>query len=56
MAARPKKTAILTRDELEKDIHRFKNKGGKIEKIPSGVTGMHPHKGQKQIVITQSKN
>ncbi len=55
MAAKPKKNASLSRDELTKQINAFLKEGGEIEEVPSGVTGSTPVNGRRHIRITPSK-
>lgn len=49
MAKQPSKKASLTREELDAQIDAFLKNGGKIDKIPSGVSGPEPSKGPKHI-------
>lgn len=51
MARQSTKNASLTREELDAQINEFLKNGGKINKIPSGVSGTEPSKGPKHIRI-----
>ncbi len=55
MAAKPKQNAAVTREELEKQMQAFLDKGGKIEEVQSGISGVQPAKGTKHIVINPAK-
>ena len=52
MAKPSNKQATLTREELDAQIEAFLKKGGKIDKIPSGVSGAQNGKGPKHIRIS----
>ncbi|HEY9036013.1 MAG TPA: hypothetical protein VIM96_04800 [Pseudomonadales bacterium] len=55
MAKQSSKNASLTREELGSHIAQFLKGGGKIDRIPSGVSGIQPGKGPKHIRITPSR-
>ncbi|MDB3992131.1 hypothetical protein N9478_01400 [Gammaproteobacteria bacterium] len=44
--------AIKSRDDLEKHIETFLKTGGKVQKIPSGVSGQTSSSGPRQIVLS----
>ena len=55
MAKARKKVATLTREELEDQVDLFLRQGGKIEKVPTGVTGIQTTRGPRHITITPSR-
>lgn len=54
MASRAKKNeaVINTRDDLEEHIAAFLKAGGKVQQIPSGVSGQTSTSGPRQIVLS----
>ena len=53
MASKAKKTApVASRDDLEQHIAEFLKAGGKVQKIPSGVSGQTSTSGPRQIVLS----
>jgi len=49
------KKATLSREELDAQIAEFLKKGGTIDKIAPGVSGMQANKGPQHIRITPAK-
>lgn len=49
-------TDIHTRESIQDDIESFLKQGGKIEEVPTGVSGVVPQKGPRHIVIQSSKD
>jgi len=47
-----KSTAIANRADLEKHIEEFLKSGGKVQQIPSGVSGQTSTSGPRQIVLS----
>jgi len=53
MANKAKKAApVASRDDLEQHIAEFLKSGGKVQKIPSGVSGQTSTSGPRQIVLS----
>jgi len=53
MASKPKKTApVANRDDIEAHIAAFLKSGGKVQKIPTGVSGQTSTSGPRQIVLS----
>ena len=53
MANKPKKEAVVsTREDLEEHIEAFLKSGGKVQQIPSGVSGQTSTSGPRQIVLS----
>jgi len=53
MANKPKKNApVANRGDLEQHIAEFLKSGGKVQKIPSGVSGQTSTSGPRQIVLS----
>ena len=52
MAKKPKKPVVSTREDLEEHIAAFLKAGGKVQKIPSGVSGQTSTSGPRQIVLS----
>jgi len=53
MANKSKKAApVASRDDLEQHIAEFLKAGGKVQKIPSGVSGQTSTSGPRQIVLS----
>jgi hypothetical protein len=53
MANKAKKSApVASRDDLEQHIAEFLKAGGKVQKIPSGVSGQTSTSGPRQIVLS----
>jgi|TARA_B110000014_G_C19545287_1_gene291836 hypothetical protein len=48
--------AIRSRDDLEKHIEAFLKAGGKVQKIPSGVSGQTSSSGPRQIVLSHKNS
>ena len=51
-----KETVVNTRDDLEEHIAAFLKAGGKVQKIPSGVSGQTSTSGPRQIVLSHKTN
>ena len=52
MSNKSKKEAVVnTRDDLEEHIAAFLKAGGKVQQIPSGVSGQTSTSGPRQIVL-----
>ena len=47
-----KETAVSTRVDLEEHIAEFLKSGGKVQQIPSGVSGQTSTSGPRQIVLS----
>jgi len=43
---------VLSSQNLQDDVEAFLKKGGKIEEVAIGVSGVTPQKGPKHIVIS----
>jgi len=43
---------IRSRDDLEEHIEAFLKAGGKVQQIPSGVSGQTSSSGPRQIVLS----
>lgn len=53
MATKVKKSNTVTsRNDLEQHIAEFLKSGGKVQKIPSGVSGQTSTSGPRQIVLS----
>jgi hypothetical protein len=53
MANKAKKSSSVTsRSDLEQHIAEFLKAGGKVQKIPSGVSGQTSTSGPRQIVLS----
>lgn len=53
MANKPKKEAVVSsREDLEEHIATFLKSGGKVQQIPSGVSGQTSTSGPRQIVLS----
>ncbi|MCH8264551.1 MAG: hypothetical protein IIC10_04055 [Proteobacteria bacterium] len=53
MANRSKKeAAVSNRDNLAKHVDAFLKAGGKVQQIPSGVSGQTSTSGPRQIVLS----
>lgn len=53
MASKAKKeAAISSRDDLEEHIEAFLKAGGKVQQIPTGVSGQTSTSGPRQIVLS----
>lgn len=56
MSRSSSKQITLSREELDAQVADFLKKGGTIDQIPPGVSGMQGnHKGPKHIRITPAK-
>ena len=56
MSRSSNKQITLSREELDAQVADFLKKGGTIDQIPPGVSGMQGnHKGPKHIRITPAK-
>ena len=47
-----KEAAVSTRADLEEHIAAFLKSGGKVQQIPSGVSGQTSTSGPRQIVLS----
>ncbi|MAC70436.1 MAG: hypothetical protein CMP84_09540 [Gammaproteobacteria bacterium] len=47
-----KEAALSTRVDLEEHIAEFLKSGGKVQQIPSGVSGQTSTSGPRQIVLS----
>ncbi|MBL6745465.1 MAG: hypothetical protein ISP88_06100 [Pseudomonadales bacterium] len=47
-----KEAAVSTRVDLEEHIAAFLKSGGKVQQIPSGVSGQTSTSGPRQIVLS----
>jgi hypothetical protein len=57
MANKAKKSApVASRDDLEQHIAEFLKAGGKVQKIPSGVSGQTSTSGPRQIVLSHKSS
>ena len=58
MANRTKKgdDAISSRDDLAKHVEAFLKAGGKVQQIPSGVSGQTSTSGPRQIVLSHKSS
>lgn len=57
MSSKPKKqTAVTNRDDLERHVAEFLKSGGKVQKIPSGVSGQTSTSGPRQIVLSHKSS
>ena len=58
MANRTKKgdDAISSRDDLTKHVEAFLKAGGKVQQIPSGVSGQTSTSGPRQIVLSHKSS
>ena len=53
MANKPKKEApVSSREDLEAHIEAFLKSGGKVQQIPTGVSGQTSTSGPRQIVLS----
>jgi len=53
MASKSKReAAVSNRDDLEAHIKAFLKSGGKVQQIPSGVSGQTSTSGPRQIVLS----
>jgi len=53
MANKPKKEATSSsREELQAQVDAFIKSGGKVQQIPSGVSGQTSTSGPRQIVLS----
>ena len=53
MSNKAKKEAVVsTRDDLAEHIEAFLKAGGKVQQIPSGVSGQTSTSGPRQIVLS----
>lgn len=57
MANKPKKEATSSsREELQAQVSAFLKSGGKVQQIPSGVSGQTSTSGPRQIVLSHKTN
>ena len=58
MANKTKKgdDAIKSRDDLAEHVEAFLKAGGKVQKIPSGVSGQTSTSGPRQIVLSHKSS
>ena len=58
MANKTKKgdDAISSRDDLAKHVEAFLKAGGKVQQIPSGVSGQTSTSGPRQIVLSHKSS
>ena len=47
-----KEAAISSREDLEEHIEAYLKSGGKVQQIPSGVSGQTSTSGPRQIVLS----
>ncbi|MEQ8315679.1 MAG: hypothetical protein RL839_10470 [Gammaproteobacteria bacterium] len=47
-----KEAAVSNREDLEEHIEAFLKSGGKVQQIPSGVSGQTSTSGPRQIVLS----
>jgi len=47
-----KEAAVSTREDLEEHVAAFLKAGGKVQQIPSGVSGQTSTSGPRQIVLS----
>lgn len=53
MASKAKKEAVISsRDDLEDHVAAFLKSGGKVQQIPTGVSGQTSTSGPRQIVLS----
>ena len=53
MANKVKKSnSVTSRSDLEQHVAEFLKAGGKVQKIPSGVSGQTSTSGPRQIVLS----
>lgn len=52
MANKKKDAAVSNRADLSKHIATFLKSGGKVQEIPSGVSGQTSTSGPRQIVLS----
>ena len=53
MANRTKKESVISsREDLENHIEAFLKAGGKVQQIPSGVSGQTSSSGPRQLVLS----
>ena len=53
MANKARKEAVVSsRDDLEAHVAAFLKAGGKVQQIPSGVSGQTSTSGPRQIVLS----
>ena len=53
MANKPKKEAVASsKEDLASQVEDFLKKGGKVQQIPSGVSGQTTTSGPRQIVLS----
>ncbi len=50
--AAKKESVVKTRDDLAEHIEAFLKAGGKVQQIPSGVSGQTSTSGPRQIVLS----
>jgi len=50
--ATKKEAAVSTREDLADHIEAFLKAGGKVQQIPSGVSGQTSTSGPRQIVLS----
>ncbi|MBS25416.1 MAG: hypothetical protein CMQ28_07230 [Gammaproteobacteria bacterium] len=50
--AAKKESVVNTRDDLAEHIEAFLKAGGKVQQIPSGVSGQTSTSGPRQIVLS----
>ena len=50
--AAKKESVVKTRDDLAAHIEAFLKAGGKVQQIPSGVSGQTSTSGPRQIVLS----
>ena len=57
MANRAKKESVISsREDLANHIEAFLKAGGKVQQIPSGVSGQTSSSGPRQIVLSHKTN
>ena len=53
MANKPKKEAVASsQEDLASQVEEFLKNGGKVQQIPSGVSGQTTTSGPRQIVLS----
>ena len=52
--ATKKEAVVSTREDLAEHIEAFLKAGGKVQQIPSGVSGQTSTSGPRQIVLSLS--
>ncbi len=57
MATKPKKDPVIDhRINLAEQVDAFLKSGGKVQKIPSGISGQTTTSGPRQIVLSHKNN